>query len=298
MPKNSRERERQRLHSWLSSMGSSMEKTIQPPPWEKGHQLLAGEEESGTCDGICTVQQVQNIIIRCLSTHEKLETSLQDLSRTGDVQSCKATRKVADGLLKELSKELKPLMVFLQSSPQAAQIWPKRINSFVSLASNSCAERKNRVSKKKKQVTGGSLNHWPWQSLDVELKLSGRRRAAAIVAEMAVDTVRGGIADAETARRAALLVQCQSREEPGQLIKRVPNEPGKVINRTATKRFSLKCGAMQCGLSVWCGFRFPRTPLVWFGVSPPSFGANATEQMAAYGVCTRNKEETVPIRSV
>lgn len=72
-----------------------------------------------------TVQQVQNIIKRCLLAHEKLETSLQDLSRTGDVQSCKATRKVADGLLKELSKELKPLMVFLQSSPQAAQIWPK-----------------------------------------------------------------------------------------------------------------------------------------------------------------------------
>ncbi|KAH0470119.1 hypothetical protein IEQ34_001677 [Dendrobium chrysotoxum] len=72
-----------------------------------------------------TVQQVQNVIKRCLSAHEKLETSLQDLSRTGDVQSCKATRKIADGLLKELSKELKPLMGFLQSSPQAAQIWPK-----------------------------------------------------------------------------------------------------------------------------------------------------------------------------
>ncbi|XP_028555508.1 dolichyl-diphosphooligosaccharide--protein glycosyltransferase subunit 1A isoform X3 [Dendrobium catenatum] len=72
-----------------------------------------------------TVQQVQNVIRRCLSAHEKLETSLQDLSRTGDVHSCKATRKIADGLLKELSKELKPLMGFLQSSPQAAQIWPK-----------------------------------------------------------------------------------------------------------------------------------------------------------------------------
>ncbi|PKA60645.1 Dolichyl-diphosphooligosaccharide--protein glycosyltransferase subunit 1A [Apostasia shenzhenica] len=72
-----------------------------------------------------TVQRVQNIINKCLSIHEKLETSLQDLYRTGDVQSCKVARKTADGLLKELSKELKPLTIFLQSSPQAAQIWPK-----------------------------------------------------------------------------------------------------------------------------------------------------------------------------
>ncbi|KAG0475986.1 hypothetical protein HPP92_012827 [Vanilla planifolia] len=72
-----------------------------------------------------TVQQVRNVINRCFSVHEKLEASLHDLSRTGDIQSCKATRKAADGLLKEYSKELKPLMVFLQSSSQAAQIWPK-----------------------------------------------------------------------------------------------------------------------------------------------------------------------------
>ncbi|XP_042507790.1 dolichyl-diphosphooligosaccharide--protein glycosyltransferase subunit 1A-like [Macadamia integrifolia] len=52
--------------------------------------------------------------------HDKLEASLRDLSRTGDVQTCKA----ADGL-KELAKELKPLLAFLQSSPQAAQLWPK-----------------------------------------------------------------------------------------------------------------------------------------------------------------------------
>ncbi|KAF8405580.1 hypothetical protein HHK36_010487 [Tetracentron sinense] len=71
------------------------------------------------------IQQVQNIINRCLTVHDKLEASLRDLSRTGDVKACKATRKVADGLLKELSKELKPLLGFLQSSPQAAQIWPK-----------------------------------------------------------------------------------------------------------------------------------------------------------------------------
>ncbi|OMO50963.1 Ribophorin I [Corchorus olitorius] len=56
---------------------------------------------------------------------EELEASLRDLSRTGDVQACKAARKAADGLLKELSKELKPLLTILQSSPSAALILPK-----------------------------------------------------------------------------------------------------------------------------------------------------------------------------
>lgn len=71
------------------------------------------------------IQQVENIISCCLAVHDKLEASLQDLSRTGDVQTCKAARKSADGILKELSKELKPLLSFLQSSSQAAHILPK-----------------------------------------------------------------------------------------------------------------------------------------------------------------------------
>ncbi|XP_022772546.1 LOW QUALITY PROTEIN: dolichyl-diphosphooligosaccharide--protein glycosyltransferase subunit 1A-like [Durio zibethinus] len=72
------------------------------------------------------IQQVQNVISnQCLTTHDKLEASLRDLSRTGDIQTCKATRKAADGLLKELSKELKPLLTILQSSPSAAQVFPK-----------------------------------------------------------------------------------------------------------------------------------------------------------------------------
>ncbi|GKV33416.1 hypothetical protein SLEP1_g41934 [Rubroshorea leprosula] len=71
------------------------------------------------------IQQVESIINRCLATHDKLEASLRDLSRTGDVQACKAARKTADGLLKDLSKELKPLLAFLQSSPSASQILPK-----------------------------------------------------------------------------------------------------------------------------------------------------------------------------
>ncbi|XP_030447158.1 dolichyl-diphosphooligosaccharide--protein glycosyltransferase subunit 1A [Syzygium oleosum] len=71
------------------------------------------------------IQQVDNLVNRCLMVHDKLDASLRDLSRMGDVQACKAARKHADGLLKELSKELKPLLSFLQNSPQAAQILPK-----------------------------------------------------------------------------------------------------------------------------------------------------------------------------
>ncbi|KAL1820701.1 hypothetical protein ACET3Z_015570 [Daucus carota] len=71
------------------------------------------------------IQQVQNIIYRSLTIHDKLEGSLRDLSRTGDVQVCKAVRKTADGSFKELSKELKPLLTFLQSSAQALPIFSK-----------------------------------------------------------------------------------------------------------------------------------------------------------------------------
>lgn len=72
-----------------------------------------------------TIQQVESILKQWLATHEKLEASLLDLSRTGDVQACKTARKTADGLLKGHLKELKPLLVFLQSSPAAAHILPK-----------------------------------------------------------------------------------------------------------------------------------------------------------------------------
>ncbi|KAI3465473.1 hypothetical protein Pfo_022136 [Paulownia fortunei] len=71
------------------------------------------------------IQQFQYVMNRCLIVHDKLEASLRDLSRTGDVQTCKAARKAADSLLKELSKELKPFLSFLQSSSQAVQITPK-----------------------------------------------------------------------------------------------------------------------------------------------------------------------------
>lgn len=74
---------------------------------------------------LAVIQQFQNNINQCLSIHDKLEASLRDLSRTGDVQACKAARKAFDVLLKDLSKDLKPLLAFLQSSPQASQILPK-----------------------------------------------------------------------------------------------------------------------------------------------------------------------------
>ncbi|KAL5705993.1 Dolichyl-diphosphooligosaccharide--protein glycosyltransferase subunit 1A [Ranunculus cassubicifolius] len=74
---------------------------------------------------LATLQQVQKIIHRCFGVHEKLEMSLRELSRTGDIQASKLARKTADSYLKELGKDLKPLLLFLQSCPQASQIWPK-----------------------------------------------------------------------------------------------------------------------------------------------------------------------------
>ncbi|XP_075082116.1 dolichyl-diphosphooligosaccharide--protein glycosyltransferase subunit 1A isoform X1 [Nicotiana tabacum] len=71
------------------------------------------------------LQQIQSIMNHCLGIHDKLEASLRDLSRTGDVQACKAARKSADNMLKELSKDLKPLLSFLQSSPLAASLYSK-----------------------------------------------------------------------------------------------------------------------------------------------------------------------------
>ncbi|KAG5380078.1 hypothetical protein IGI04_027920 [Brassica rapa subsp. trilocularis] len=64
---------------------------------------------------LATLQEVQSIIHKCLAVHDKLEASLRDLSRTGYIQTCKAARKSTDSLLKDLSKELRPLLASLQS---------------------------------------------------------------------------------------------------------------------------------------------------------------------------------------
>ncbi|KAH0876031.1 hypothetical protein HID58_073393 [Brassica napus] len=74
---------------------------------------------------LATLQEVQNIIQKCVAAHDKLEASLRDLSRTGDIQTCKAARKSTDSFLKDLSKELRPLLASLQSFPSASQISPK-----------------------------------------------------------------------------------------------------------------------------------------------------------------------------
>ncbi|KAI5660885.1 hypothetical protein M9H77_20208 [Catharanthus roseus] len=76
-----------------------------------------------------SIQQFLGLVNRSLAIHDRLEASLRDLSRTGDVQACKATRKAVDSALKEISRELsssqKPLITSLQSSSQAAHILPK-----------------------------------------------------------------------------------------------------------------------------------------------------------------------------
>ncbi|KAF3321095.1 dolichyl-diphosphooligosaccharide--protein glycosyltransferase subunit 1A [Carex littledalei] len=72
-----------------------------------------------------TVLRIRNIFDQYLTVHDKLESSLRELSRNGDVQTCKAVRKAADAQFKELTKELKPLLTFLQSCSQASSILPK-----------------------------------------------------------------------------------------------------------------------------------------------------------------------------
>jgi oligosaccharyltransferase complex subunit alpha (ribophorin I) len=71
------------------------------------------------------IQRLQNVMNLRLTVSEKLETSLRDLARTGDVQACKAVRKAADVTLKDTAKELKSILEFLQSSSQASHIFPK-----------------------------------------------------------------------------------------------------------------------------------------------------------------------------
>lgn len=77
------------------------------------------------------VQQVGNIIRQSLIIHNKLEGSLHELSRTGEILTCKSTRKAVENSWKELSKELKPLPTFLKSSPQASRILLKVRNLSV-----------------------------------------------------------------------------------------------------------------------------------------------------------------------
>eukprot|EP00250_Pteridium_aquilinum_P001424 c11620_g1_i1 orf=429-2282(-) len=73
-----------------------------------------------------TIQKLQNVFsFRRANVSEKLEASLKDLARTGDIQSCKAARKAADAALKESTKDLNAKLQSLQSSPRSFNILPK-----------------------------------------------------------------------------------------------------------------------------------------------------------------------------
>lgn len=72
------------------------------------------------------VQKLQGVFsFRRTHVSEKLEASLRDLARTGDVQSCKMARKAADAASKESSKDLSAKLQSLQSSPRPFNILPK-----------------------------------------------------------------------------------------------------------------------------------------------------------------------------
>lgn len=72
------------------------------------------------------VQKLQNLMqLRRVNVSEKLEASLRDLARTGDVQICKAARKSADVILKDTAKDLKAVVDSLQASPRTSHVLPK-----------------------------------------------------------------------------------------------------------------------------------------------------------------------------
>ncbi|KAJ7570060.1 hypothetical protein O6H91_01G105700 [Diphasiastrum complanatum] len=70
-------------------------------------------------DAIQRLQKVMNV--RAAVT-DKLDASLRDLARTGDVASCKAARKAAEATLKETAKEVKSIQEALQASSRAASV--------------------------------------------------------------------------------------------------------------------------------------------------------------------------------
>lgn len=65
------------------------------------------------------VQRLQKIFGARAAVSEKLESSLRDLARTGDVAAAKAVRKTADASLKETAKELKAAYDSLPASSRS-----------------------------------------------------------------------------------------------------------------------------------------------------------------------------------
>ncbi|WZZ67291.1 LOW QUALITY PROTEIN: hypothetical protein YC2023_078661 [Brassica napus] len=125
---------------------------------------------------LATLQEVQSIIQKCLAAHDKLEASLRDLSRTGDIQTCKASRKPTDSLLKDLSKELRPLLLFLQSSPSASQISPKytSFRSQLGLIVSFVTQVEELVAKETSKEVDGQTHLTPLFVEGYEKKSSGR----------------------------------------------------------------------------------------------------------------------------
>lgn len=65
------------------------------------------------------VQRLQKVFGARAAVSEKLESSLRDLARTGDVATAKAVRKTADASLKESGKELKAIYESLPPSSRS-----------------------------------------------------------------------------------------------------------------------------------------------------------------------------------
>ncbi|BBN19307.1 dolichyl-diphosphooligosaccharide---protein glycosyltransferase subunit 1 (ribophorin I) [Marchantia polymorpha subsp. ruderalis] len=65
------------------------------------------------------VQRIQKVMNERAATSDKLEASLRDLARTGNVATCKAARKEADAKLKDTNKDLKAILDSLPASSRS-----------------------------------------------------------------------------------------------------------------------------------------------------------------------------------
>eukprot|EP00850_Spirogloea_muscicola_P016550 SM000135S26994 [mRNA] locus=s135:147380:150215:+ [translate_table: standard] len=71
------------------------------------------------------MQRLQKVMAVRLSITERLEASLRDLVRTGDVAAAKASRKLLEASLKDTAKDVKSVTDVLEASPRAAHVLPR-----------------------------------------------------------------------------------------------------------------------------------------------------------------------------
>eukprot|EP00850_Spirogloea_muscicola_P006245 SM000029S10540 [mRNA] locus=s29:725330:728234:+ [translate_table: standard] len=71
------------------------------------------------------MQRLQKVMAVRLSFTERLEASLRDLVRTGDVAAAKASRKLLESSLKDTAKDVKSVTDVLEASPRAAHVLPR-----------------------------------------------------------------------------------------------------------------------------------------------------------------------------